>query len=218
MSDVRMPPKAGWPPFPWKDSGWWFGVAAMVATLAFFLSPEMIDLPWRRKLSVSLALLASPLVLLMLRYAKAVGWVLGQRVWHYPRLYQMLEHLVGTSDTLSRQLAESFGGRSSFEILRVHWFRGQEEMYLLIKKKPGKQPEIGATFLVLDEEDRRLMAVSKMMDSRSNGYYAKVTEHVDPVWLGEVRGRDLPELPPPSAVSAYLCPKREEIRNHGDGE
>ena len=182
----------------------------MVATLAFFVAPGMMELDTRRKLLVSLILLASPTPLIVLRYALAIVWMFGQRVYYYEQLYRMLELRVGTNDTLSRHLSDSIENWPRYEILKVHWFRERSEMYILIRKKRGKQPDIGATFCVYDTHYGRPMAFSEMIENRGDGYYSRITGYIDPVWLGEVRKLDLPELPPPPAVSACLGPRREE--------
>lgn len=215
MSDAPLPPKAAWPRPQRKDSGWWFGAVGVGLAVASFFWSGMSSLEWSWK---PIAMIASLLAVLIFLYVIASLWVLAQRVWYYPRLYQMLEDGIQAFDAISRHFAESLENRPSLEILRVHWFPEKKEMCLLIKKQPGRQPQPGATFLIWDEEDGRFMAVSKMIDNRSQGYYAKVTKHVDPLWLGQVRDRHVPELPPPSGVSAYLFARRKENQDHGDGE
>lgn len=207
MSGALIPP-AAWPRFPWKDSGWWFGVAAMVATLAFFIAPGMLELEPRRKLMVSLIPLASPLPLLVLRHAMAVGWVLGQRVRHYPRLYRMLEHEIDKTDTLSEHLGGSIENWSQYEIRSIHWFETREELCLLIRKKGGTQPEVGATFWVRDTETGRPMAISEMIELRRDGYYARIIGELDAVWLGELRSSFQREMQPPPFMAAFLSPRR----------
>jgi hypothetical protein len=216
MSDALLPPKAAWPRFPWRDSGWWLTAFGALAALTFYLAPRLIDLDRRGRFFVAGLLVAAPLALLLTRYAGAIGLVLWQRIWHYPRLYRMFEQRGGLSDALSEHLGSSIEHWPRYELLTIHWFRDREDVCLLIRKKGGSQPAIGSTFFLYDMDSGRPLAVSTMIEVRRDGYYARVTEHFDALWLGAIRVRDTPEQPTPPGVSVFRGPMREVTNRDGD--
>lgn len=191
----EAPPSGDWPSFRWEGSGWWFGICGTLATVFLSLAPGVVEMELGARLLVAGTLFASPLALLGIRHLVSVLGVFVQRARWYPSVYRRLNELEDNTASLKRQLQEFVEQRTRCEILRVHWFEG--EIFLLIQKRRGKQPEIGAQMVALDLEDGGVMAELELTKIRSDGYYAKVSGYIDPVWYGRIAAKGIPEQPPP---------------------
>lgn len=208
MGHATIPPRAGWPSFRWKDSGWWFTVSGTTAALLFFLVPRGAALDVRGRLLVCFSLLLAPSGLLLLRYLASAAKMIVVRIFYYSKVYALFEQSLARAAALEQHLSEYVGDQTRYEILAVQWHRERGDVYLVIQKKSGKPRDIGAWFTAYDRSDGRLMAELEIIEVRDRGYLAKVNGYIDPLWLGEVRDRDMPEIPPPPEVWAYIRPRQ----------
>ena len=193
MAFPEFPPRADWPRLRWKHVGQSILAATTIATFLFYLLPGTTS--FRHRLAIVAGLfvlvLSVPIAATILR-SILVAW---QRIWYYPELYRRFETERELSGTLSQYLAEYYAKQRTYLPKRVHWFRDRQEIYLLVHKHSGPQPEIGEAFVAWDRETNGLMAKLRLVEIRPEGYHMKVMGSIHPIWAGSIHDEDMADSP-----------------------
>ncbi|CAN5899435.1 hypothetical protein BH23PLA1_BH23PLA1_08650 [soil metagenome] len=211
MEDEKRPPRADWPSWNWRESGWWLTAVGFIIAVVLLVFPGITTLELRVRLGLALlALLMVPLALLALFHLFKALPVALARLRQYDILYPQIEELEKERNVLRSSIIDLWEHLTSGQKLNIKKILyHRETVYLLLEKKRGKRIEVGTTLRAIDIQDGYFMAVLKIIEVRGEGYLAEASS-VNPLWLGQIHRLNLPESSPPPRIAAFLLPKQDE--------
>lgn len=127
------------------------------------------------------------------------------RLRAYNSLYDVAEQqarqIARAQETILELSQELTSGRR-FEIEKTLYY--DETLYVVLRKKRGARLEVGHRVRVIDTQDGGIMGVFEVNEVRSDGYRARQTGDVDPIWLGFVHQNNKAETSAPPNTIALL--------------
>ncbi len=210
MEVENQPPRADWPSWQWRESGWWLTVVGVMIAVILLVFPDITSLKIQVRIGLAILAVVGPFGLIVLLQALKALPVGLLRLRYYGRLYRRYDDLNEEKGFLRASIIDlwrQLENAQKVNIKKIFYLR--ETVHLLLGNKRGKKIEIGTTLRAIDVRDGFVMANLVIVEVRSDGYLAEARD-MDPLWLGQLRLQNLPESAPPPRIVAFLLPKQDE--------
>jgi len=172
-----------WPS--WKSGAQWsLTVISFILGIIVFFYPDIEKENYERfRLIIGSVLLASAILIPTATWFLKTFRVALLRISICPLLFEQKIRLTNELNDMKRIIFEMNRkeiDRCGFELLGARFDRGS--LFIAIKKRPTPELIVGALLVVFHKDDGMPMGVFEVTEARTNEYYAKGINNVDPVW------------------------------------
>jgi hypothetical protein len=203
-------PQPGHPQWMVRDTGWVLTAIGTVAAILLLLFPQVTQNHFRFRLIALVIILAAVAFLAVAIYCIRRVVCLYRKSASYDDLYA---HLLSTQSELEQArdtIRQYITANDPYELESVLLHRDQ--LFVVIRKKPGRAMPIGTRFAVVDTGNGSPMGVFAVTEIRKAAYHAQADGFVNPIWIGFIKQSGKSEYSPPPGTAAFVMPT-EESRN-----
>ncbi len=201
-----------YPPLYWPTSGWWLTAFGALIGALLLLFPNSTGLSLAERIELCFLLAIAPAIFVASVHGFRLARVFISRARQYAELHRVIYDLKKERDRAFGAVNALVREREEERAFRIaHCYYYQSTPMIVLQRKRGLRANVGDSLTVVDRDTGRALGLFRVTDDGGDGYQAKGTEDIDPLWLGYmVQSGTAHSAPPPGALAILLNPTGDE--------